>query len=106
MILPAGDTDNPLMLLRISRGWTQEDLAQRSGVSRTQITRIETGRIRRLKKGTALKFAQAFDLEEKEWWQVRSDLWYFAQQVLGPYQPRRKKLKTNLRSFKGGKEHG
>jgi|GEM_PF-2040932 len=35
---------NPLLLTRLDKGWTLEELAEKSGVNRDTISRIENGR--------------------------------------------------------------
>jgi putative transcriptional regulator len=40
----AGDMKNRLRVLRAERGWSQQDLADRIGVSRQSVNAIETGK--------------------------------------------------------------
>lgn len=57
---------NRVKSLRDLRGWTQEDLAQRTGLSRSMISRIEIGDIKAQTPDTVEKLAQAFDMTEGE----------------------------------------
>ena len=47
---------------RQARGWTQEDLSDRSGVAQARISKIEAGDFDSLTMATLRKFAQAFDV--------------------------------------------
>ena len=48
---------------RESRNWTQEDLAQFSGVPKRTIQEIENGRVNRPQRATDLKLRQALEIE-------------------------------------------
>lgn len=48
---------------RESRGWTQEELAQHSGVPKRTIQEIENGRVSKPQRSTDLKLRQALGLE-------------------------------------------
>lgn len=56
-------TENLLRALRRSRNWTLDELAERSGVSKGGLSRIERG-LRRPSAATLVKVANAFDLSE------------------------------------------
>ncbi len=49
---------------RLERGWTQTDLADRVGLSRTSVTNIEIGR-QRVLLSDLFDFARAFDVSPK-----------------------------------------
>src|SRR5438045_5430507 len=49
-------------LARIKRGWRQQDLAERAGVSRSVLSRIERGHIAETSLGTVRAIAQRLDL--------------------------------------------
>ena len=49
---------------RMKRGWTQTDLAERVGLSRTSVTNIEIGR-QRVLLSDLFDFAKAFDVSPK-----------------------------------------
>lgn len=49
---------------RLERGWTQTDLAEKVGMSRTSVTNIEIGR-QRILLSDLFDFARAFDLSPK-----------------------------------------
>ncbi len=48
--------------LRKARGWTQEELAERAGVGRVTIARIESGRNRRVDLDVLERLAGAFEV--------------------------------------------
>lgn len=48
--------------LRIQRGWSQEQLAEHSGVAQTRISKIESADFTSLTMKTLQKFSQAFDV--------------------------------------------
>jgi transcriptional regulator with XRE-family HTH domain len=48
---------------RLDRGWTQEDLEERIGISQTHISQIETGQTQTPKFETLELFAEVFDLD-------------------------------------------
>ncbi len=50
---------------RLARGWTQEELARRSGLATVQISRIERGR-REVRITTLLRLMKAFDVTANE----------------------------------------
>lgn len=52
--------------LREKAGLTQEELAEKSGVSRTIISFIETGKERQMTSGTMKRIAEALDLTVPE----------------------------------------
>lgn len=56
---------NHVRLIREARGVTQEDLANKSGVSQNSISRIETGE-RKPRKSTLAKLAKALEVEDPE----------------------------------------
>jgi transcriptional regulator with XRE-family HTH domain len=56
--------------LRQRRGWRQEDLGQRSGLSRSAISRIELGQVERVAFGDLQKVGKALDAR------VRLDFWW------------------------------
>lgn len=56
--LSAGET---IAMLRELKGWTQEDLAKRSGIAATNISRLENGHMD-LGKQRAIALAKAFDV--------------------------------------------
>lgn len=49
--------------LRAAKGWTQEQLAQRAGVGRVTITRIESGENRRIDYDVLEKLADALEVD-------------------------------------------
>ena len=49
---------------RLKRGWTQTDLANKVGLSRTSVTNIEIGR-QRILLSDLFDFARAFDVSPK-----------------------------------------
>lgn len=53
---------NLVRQLRLERGWTQEELASRSGLNVTTVSNVERGATRRLFTDTLDSFASAFDL--------------------------------------------
>jgi ribosome-binding protein aMBF1 (putative translation factor) len=46
--------------LRLDRGWSQEELARRAGVTASQITRIEAGSRQTVRGETIARYAHAF----------------------------------------------
>lgn len=50
---------------RTARGWTQEDLAHRSGLAVVQVSRVERGK-REIRLTTLLRLLDAFDAEPDE----------------------------------------
>jgi transcriptional regulator with XRE-family HTH domain len=48
--------------LRIQRGWSQEQLAEHSGVAQTRISKIESADFDSLTMSTLRKFSRAFDV--------------------------------------------
>ncbi|MGI5199030.1 helix-turn-helix transcriptional regulator [Streptomyces sp. CA-288835] len=56
---------NRITDLRVERGWTQADLAQRAGVSRQTINSIETGKFDP-SLPLAFRLAKLFDLKIEE----------------------------------------
>ena len=55
-----------IKLKRISRGWTQEDLSKKSGVSRNTIVKLEKGEIDGIRFGIIKKIAAALDTTVQE----------------------------------------
>lgn len=51
---------NRVRELRLERGWTQDELAERAQVNPGQVSRIETGKRPTMLVTTALRFAAAF----------------------------------------------
>ncbi len=47
---------------RQRRGWSQEELAKRAGISYNTLIKIESGRIKSPTVNTALKIARAFSI--------------------------------------------
>jgi transcriptional regulator with XRE-family HTH domain len=62
--LPIAD-DNRVYELRVARGWTQEQLAERIGVAGTTVQRAESGQ-RGLSKTMRAKLAQVFEISQSE----------------------------------------
>lgn len=54
-----------LRAARDQRGWTQEELAERSGLSPVQVSRIERGR-REIRLTTLLRLLQALEADPDE----------------------------------------
>jgi transcriptional regulator with XRE-family HTH domain len=52
--------------MRLSRGWTQEDLSKRSGINRVTLASIETGKIKNPSTEIFLKTARAFGIVPEE----------------------------------------
>lgn len=50
---------------RQERGWTQEDLAHRTGLATVQVSRIERGR-REVRLTTLLRLLKAFEMKPDE----------------------------------------
>jgi transcriptional regulator with XRE-family HTH domain len=50
---------------RLARGWTQEDLAHKTGLASVQVSRIERGR-REVRITTLLRLLSALDLAPNE----------------------------------------
>lgn len=48
--------------VRLEKGWTQEELARRSGVDKSTISRIENGQTRGVGFGIVERLAEALDL--------------------------------------------
>lgn len=65
-----GDT---IRTAREGRGWTQDELAEQSGVPKRTIQEIENGRVKRPQRATDLKLRQTLELageairERSEW---------------------------------------
>jgi putative transcriptional regulator len=57
--------DNRVYELRVSRGWTQEQLAERIGVAGTTVQRAESGQ-RGLSRAMRAKLAKAFGISQSE----------------------------------------
>ena len=58
--------------VRVHRGWTQQDLAERAEVHRSVVSRIERGQARALSLATLLDVAGALDMRisVKAWWRA------------------------------------
>jgi transcriptional regulator with XRE-family HTH domain len=56
--------------LRSERGWTQNELAQKSGVDRGALASIETGKAKHPKTANLLKLARAFNIRPEELYQA------------------------------------
>lgn len=52
--------------LRLARGWTQEQLAKKAKVTKTDVCRMETGTNKDMKLSTLEKFAKIFGVGEEE----------------------------------------
>jgi len=50
---------------RAARGWTQEDLAHRSGLAVVQVSRVERGK-REIRLTTLLRLLEAFEAQPDE----------------------------------------
>ena len=48
-----------LQKIRANKGFTQEELARKSGVGRVTISRLETGELKETTAGTLIKLAKA-----------------------------------------------
>jgi transcriptional regulator with XRE-family HTH domain len=59
------DSANNVRLIRESRGLSQEELSQLSGISQNSISRIENG-IRKPRRGTLEKLAKALEVEDPD----------------------------------------
>ena len=55
-----------IKLKRIAKGWTQEDLSKKSGVSRNTIVKLEKGDIDGIRFGIIKKIAVALDTTVQE----------------------------------------
>jgi len=56
--------------LRAERDWTQNELAKRSHVARTNLASIETGKVMKPATETVLKLARAFNIRPEELFQA------------------------------------
>jgi transcriptional regulator with XRE-family HTH domain len=54
---------NPLRVLRKSKGWTIEELSNRSGIPMSTLSRVERG-LQEPSTGTLVKLARALDLDD------------------------------------------
>lgn len=54
--------ENKLQKIREEKGWTQEKLAEESGVSRVTISGIENGKVQVVKTDTLAKIADALGM--------------------------------------------
>jgi transcriptional regulator with XRE-family HTH domain len=50
---------------RLARGWTQEDLAEKTGLASVQVSRIERGK-REVRLTTFIRLVRALDIEASE----------------------------------------
>lgn len=57
---------HPVQRYRAERGWSQEELAERSGVNRVTVSRIETGTASNIRKSTLTALASALGVDRKE----------------------------------------
>lgn len=55
-----------LRKLRQDRGWTQEELAERAGVTKTDVCRMEVGTNEDMKLSTLERFARVFRVKAEE----------------------------------------
>lgn len=53
---------NKLHILRIERGWSQKELANKTGLSQSTIQKYETGEYKLTKIDTVYKFINAFEI--------------------------------------------
>lgn len=56
----SADTGLRIRQMREARGWTQQELAQKAGVSRPAVTQWESGKTKDPKRGSLLGIAHAF----------------------------------------------
>lgn len=56
------DTGEKIRMLRISKGWTQEELGKRVGVQRAAINKYEKGTVVNIKRSTLQKLATALEV--------------------------------------------
>ena len=70
--LLADAVQNRVKALRTERSWTQEQLAERVGVSRQSINSIERGRYTP-SLALALRFARVFDCSTDELFELEED---------------------------------
>lgn len=61
----AGHRESALAKAREEKGWTQEELSQHAGVSRKQVSALESGRVRRVREPTITALAAALGLGER-----------------------------------------
>lgn len=54
---------NKLKQAREKKGWTQEELSQKAGISRATISSIENGYVKCIKTDTLIKLADAFGVK-------------------------------------------
>ena len=52
--------------LRLQKGWSQDKLAQKSGISRVTIALLESGKQTITKSSTIIKLAEALEVEPQE----------------------------------------
>jgi transcriptional regulator with XRE-family HTH domain len=64
------DLDDKIKQLREERGWTQDELAKRSGLDRAYIAAIETKQIKKPSVESFLKLAHAFKIRPEELYQA------------------------------------
>jgi transcriptional regulator with XRE-family HTH domain len=64
------DLDDKIKQLREERGWTQDELAKRSGLDRAYIAAIETKQIKKPSVESFLKLARAFKIRPEELYQA------------------------------------
>lgn len=57
------DYSRMILAAREAQGWTQSDLAEKSGVPKRTIQEIESGRVGKPQRATDLKLRRALDIE-------------------------------------------
>ena len=57
---------NRVKELRIERGWSQEELSSRSGISRTTLSRIENDEAAYVNTRTIAKLSEVFEVKPSE----------------------------------------
>jgi len=59
-----------LKKLRAQRGWTQGAVCRATGLERSAVSRLESGRAKDMSVRTAMKLAHAFGLSVEEFWLI------------------------------------
>lgn len=54
--------------LRAKRGWTQGDLHRATGLERSYVSHLESGKVKSVGVNNAMKLAHAFGLSTEEFW--------------------------------------
>lgn len=57
------DIGERIRRLRIARGWSQDQLARRAGVSRQHVYTVERGKITRMQETTLRSYADALQMK-------------------------------------------